>query len=357
MNETRYEKIAIIRLSALGDIIHALPAYTLLKETFPQSKIYWIVEPVGAKLLKIFLDIDSIIVLDLKRNGVLNKCKEIKRISSMYKKTFDLVLDFQGLLKSAVLAWFLKAKVSIGFHKKNLREPISRFFYKQSIDYFDETHHVALKNVHLADFNGKIAASGIWDSDKRTINWERVNTKWKDLTPWEPGVKQFLSQHQLGINNFLIINIGGGWETKLMDIYQYIEIINGIKNKYRTVILWGNEEEKKVAEEISQKTGAVMSDFFNFSQLILFFTYSRLIVTGDTLALHLADLVKIPTIGIFGPTSPFRNGSLLEESISIYEKLPCGFCYKKKCGTIECIRKINIGKIIDSIKKLYERYN
>ena len=159
------------------------------------------------------------------------------------------------------------------------------------------------------------------------------------------------------MGNFLIVNIGGGWESKLMHIHQYIKIINGIKNKYKTVILWGNEKEKKVAEEISQKTGAVMSDFFNFSELILFITYSRLIVTGDTLALHLADLVKTPTVGIFGPTSPFRNGSLIEESISIYEKLPCGFCYKKKCDTIECIRKINIGKIIKSIEKLYERYN
>ncbi len=357
MNETKYEKIAIIKLSALGDIIHALPAYTLLQEAFPQSKIFWIVEPMGAKLLEIFVDTDHIIVLELKKKGILNKFKEIKRISSMYRKTFDLVLDFQGLLKSAVLAWLLNGKVSIGFHKKNLREPLSRFFYKQGVDFFAETHHVALKNVHLTDFNGQVAASGIWDSDKRTINWERFNIKYKDLTPWEAGVKQFLSRHQLGINNFLIVNIGGGWESKLMNIHQYIEIINGIKNKYRTVILWGNDKEKKVAEEISQKTGAVMSDFFNFSQLILFLTYSRLIVTGDTLALHLADLVKTPTVGIFGPTSPYRNGSLMEESISIYEKLPCSFCYKKKCGTIECIKKINIGKIIKSIEKLYERCN
>ncbi len=357
MNETQYEKIAIIRLSALGDIIHALPAYTLLQEAFPQSKIYWIVEPMGAKLLEIFVDTDRIIALDLKKKGVLNKFKEIKRISSMYRKTFDLVLDFQGLLKSAVLAWLLKGKVSIGFHKKNLREPLSRFFYKQGVDFFDETNHVALKNIHLADFNGQVAASGIWDSDKKKINWDRLNIKCEDLTPWETGVKQFLSRHQLGINNFLIVNIGGGWESKLMQTHQYIKIINSIKNKYKTVILWGNEKEKKVAEEISQKTGTVMSDFFNFSELILFTNYSRLIVTGDTLALHLADLVKTPTVGIFGPTSPIRNGSLMEESISIYEKLPCGFCYKKKCGTIECIKKINIGKIIKSVEKLYEKYN
>ena len=120
------------------------------------------------------------------------------------------------------------------------------------------------------------------------------------------------------------------------------------------VILWGNEKEKKLAEQISKKTDVLLSPFLNFSELILFIKYSRLILTPDTLALHLADLVKTPSIGIFGPTSPFRNGSLLKKSISIYEKLPCGFCYKKKCGTIECIQKINLEKVIKSIELLYE---
>jgi lipopolysaccharide heptosyltransferase I len=355
----KYKKIAIIRLSALGDIIHTLPAFTLLREAFPHSKISWIVEPVGAKLLENFQGIDEIFILDLRKKGIFYKLKQVRKIRSMVRKgkTFDLVLDFQGLLKSAILAWLLKGKVSIGFHKKNLREPLSRFFYKQTVDFFEETNHVALKNLHLARLGSQVSTSSIWDSDRKKINWYRLNIKWGDLTPWEKGVKQFLSQHQLEMGNFLIVNIGGGWESKLMHIHQYIKIINGIKKKYKTVILWGNEKEKKVAEEISEKTGTVMSDFFNFSELILFITYSRLIVTGDTLALHLADLVKTPTVGIFGPTSPSRNGSLMEESISIYKKLPCSFCYKKKCGTIECIQKINIEKIIESVETLYERYN
>jgi heptosyltransferase-1 len=355
----KYKKIAIVRLSALGDIIHTLPAFTLLRETFPHSKISWIVEPAGAKLLENFPGIDEIFVFDLRKKGIFNKLKQISNIRSMARKgnTFDLVLDFQGLLKSAIPAWLLKGKVTVGFHKKNLREPLSRFFYKQTVDFFEETNHVALKNIHLARSGSQVSTSGIRDNDRDKINWYRQDIKWGDLAPWEKGVKQFLSRHRLEMGHFLIVNIGGGWESKLMHINQYIKIIKGLKNKYKTVILWGNEKEKKVAEEISQKTGAVMSDFFNFSELILFITYSRLIVTGDTLALHLADLVKTPSVGIFGPTSPARNGSLMEESISIYKKLPCSFCYKKKCGTIECIQKMNIEKIIQSIETLYERYN
>jgi ADP-heptose:LPS heptosyltransferase len=131
--------------------------------------------------------------------------------------------------------------------------------------------------------------------------------------------------------------------------------VKSIKEKYPVVVLWGNEKEKRTAEEICRETGVILADFFDFSQLIVFIRSSRLIVTGDTLALHLADLVKIPSVGIFGPTLPSRNGSLMEDSISVYKKLPCGFCYKKKCGTIECIKKINSKKIVESIETLYEK--
>lgn len=357
MDETKYKRIAIIRLTALGDIIHALPAFALLREAFPQSKICWLVEPAGAKLLENFTGIDEIIIVDLKRNGFFSKLKEVRRIRYLYGKkgNFDLVLDFQGLLKSAVLAWLLRGGVSVGFNKRNLKEPLARFFYKRSVDVFDEANHVAIKNIHLADFAGDLSARRLRPDNQGKIDWDKINIPLRDLSYMQEEVEQFLAAHRLEKNNFLVLNVGGGWETKLLSLQQYIEVINGIKDKYPVVVLWGNEKEKTTAEEICRETGAALADFFNFSQLIVFLRYARLVVTGDTLALHLADLVKTPSVGIFGPTSPYRNGSLLEDSISVFEKLSCGFCYKKKCGTIECIKKINTKNIIESIETLYEK--
>jgi ADP-heptose:LPS heptosyltransferase len=175
MNEPEYKNIAILRLSALGDIIHTLRAFTLLREAYPVAKISWFVEPAGAKLLKNFRGIDQIIEIDLKQKGLANKIREVRRMRSLFgkTKTFDLVLDFQGLLKSAFLAWLLDGTMTVGFHKKNLREPLARFFYKRTVDFFYENgrddladpsghmnhaHHVVLKNIHLANFNGRIAA-------------------------------------------------------------------------------------------------------------------------------------------------------------------------------------------------------
>jgi len=369
MNEPEYKNIAVIRLSALGDIIHTLWAFTLLRGAYPHAKISWFAEPAGAKLLENFPGIDRVIVTNFKQKGLANKIKEAKRIRSLYGKTkkFDLVLDFQGLLKSAFLAWILNGAVTVGFHKKNLREPLARFFYRRTVDFFDDRAlHVVLKNIHLANFNGRIAAltppqlpPPLHPNGLKKMDWDRVKVQLADLSPWEKAMQEFLARHGLEMSNFLALNVGGGWQSKLLFPGQYIDIVNGVKEKYgcRVVILWGNEKEQKVAQEVSGSTGAVMADFFNFSQLLLFIRCARVLVSGDSLPLHLADLVKTPSLGIFTATSPFRNGSLMPDSVSIYEKLPCGFCYKKKCGTIECIKNLDINKIIQTIGTLYEKFS
>ncbi|MCP4156648.1 MAG: glycosyltransferase family 9 protein [bacterium] len=354
MQESKYKNIAIIRLSALGDIIHTLPAFFFLRAAYPHAKISWIVNPMGAKLLKNFKGIDEIITFDLKKKGLFKKIKEIFRMRSQYKKAFDLVLDFQGLLKSAFLVRLLKSNRSVGFHKNNLREHQLHFFYKETAPFFDESNHVALKNLHLAGFGGNVSIDSIWDRDKNKVHWDKINIRTCDLQPWRRGVSDFLTRNNLEPGHFLILNIGGGWETKLLPIHRYIEIVNRLKDKYKPVILWGNEKEKRVAETVCEETGAVLADFFNFSELILFLGDCRTIVTGDTLALHLADMIRKPSVGLFGPTSPFRNGSIMKQSESLYKKLPCGFCYKKKCGKIECLDKIKTEAIILAIEKRYE---
>ncbi|MCI0471245.1 MAG: hypothetical protein L0Y73_06290, partial [Candidatus Aminicenantes bacterium] len=149
MKQTNYSRIAILKLSSLGDIIHTLPAFSILRKSYPGAKISWIAAPAGAKLLENFPGIDEIIVVDLKSPSLVNKFREVKRIISKYRGKFDLIIDFQGLLKSAVLAYLLKS-YTVGFHKKNLREPLARFCYNKSASIFAEGRHVIWKNIHLA---------------------------------------------------------------------------------------------------------------------------------------------------------------------------------------------------------------
>ncbi|MGD2086586.1 MAG: glycosyltransferase family 9 protein [Candidatus Aminicenantes bacterium] len=343
MTVLEYKNIAIIRLSSLGDIVHAIPAFNLLRKQFPGSKISWFVENSGAKLLKNVAGIDEIITLNLKVKGLFNKIKDILRIRSLYRKQFDLIIDFQGLLKSSLLAWILKG-YSLGFAKGNLKEPLARYFYKQQADPFDENNHVIYKNLHL--IRGLV----------HNFNPAVVEYPLKHI-PASQKLEGFLRENHLEKNKYIILNIGGGWESKLLAPTQNIEIINKIKNKcgFPVVILWGNEKERQVAREIARKTQTLMTEFFDFSELILLIQYSCLTVSADTLALHVADMVRVPSVGFFGPTSPRRNGSLLAASVHVLKKMECSFCYKKKCGKVDCIKKLDIDQIIEAIEKIYEK--
>jgi heptosyltransferase-1 len=118
------------------------------------------------------------------------------------------------------------------------------------------------------------------------------------------------------------------------------------------VMLWGNEKERETAAAVSRLSGVLLAAFMNFSDLIYFIAQARLVISGDTLALHLADMTRTPAVGIFGPSSPQRNGPLFSESRALYRELPCSFCYRRKCDTMVCLNDIVIKDIIEAARKI-----
>ena len=132
------DRIAIIRLSSLGDIVHALPAFQALRTRFPDAHITWIAEPAGAALLGNFPGIDQVLVLDLKsRPGLAARVLCLIRFIRLWRGQFDLLFDFQGLIKSALLA-FLLGGVRLGFGRGNTRETPAALFYSRRASRFPE---------------------------------------------------------------------------------------------------------------------------------------------------------------------------------------------------------------------------
>lgn len=343
MTETKplsLKNIAIIRLSSLGDIIHTLPAFQVLRTRFPETGISWFAEPAGARLLKNFSGIDEIIVVDLKKQKLRENIHQLKTLLKLHRRRFDRVIDFQGLLKSALLAWLLKCE-SIGFHRNNLKEALAAHFYTRQGEEFDEKRHVIQKNLEL------LTVLGIRQAP---IEYPRMLDAEKNLVP------QFMRKHRLVPGRFIILNIGGGWPSKILNLEQNLEIVNRLKDKYPLVLLWGNERERKLADRISRSTCIPLTVFFEFHELFDFIRQSRLVITADTLALHAADMVNTPSVGIFGPTDPNRNGSLLAESRSVFLQTDCSFCYKKKCDTMKCLRHIDIAEIERSVNIIHEKH-
>lgn len=333
------ERIAIIRLSSLGDIVHALPAFQQLRRHFPTARISWIAEAPGASLLENFSGIDDIVTFDLKsRRGWTAKAIYLFRFVRRHRRTFDLLIDFQGLLKSALLAWLL-GKPRLGFCRRNAREPAAALFYSRRADFFPEDQHVIFKNLHLLS---------VLDIHHAAVHYPPTkNAPSRRLDQWLAG----LGWPDRG---YVILNVGGGWASKLLSAAQWQEIAAMLRDDHPLVVLWGNEREKELAATVARQGGALLAEFMDFNDLIHFISRARLVISGDTLALHLADLTRTPALGIFGPTSPRRNGPLHPQSRTIVRQLPCSFCYRRQCDTMACLRGIAMQDIVDAARKMDE---
>jgi heptosyltransferase-1 len=334
--------IAIIRLSSLGDIVHTLPAFQLLRKHFPETRITWIVEGPGATLLENFSGIDDILVFNLKsQKGLCAKIFFLINFVRRQRRRFDLLIDFQGLIKSALLAFFLGGS-RLGFSARNAREPMAALFYSRRAVFFPEERHVIFKNIHLLSV--------------LEINETMVEYPLKKLSA-SPQLQQLMSGLNWPDKRYIILNIGGGWPTKILSVTQWLEIADGLKPDYPLVLLWGNEQEKETAVAVARQSGVALTFFMNFSDLICFISEALLVISGDTLALHLADMAKTPAVGIFGPSSPQRNGPLFSQSRVICQKQQCSFCYRRKCDTMTCLKNIVIADIVAAARKIDESNN
>jgi len=332
------KKITIIKLSSLGDIIHTLPAFNILRKNLPEAKINWVVEKTGKNILRFVDGIDEIYTINTRElRKRINIKENLSRIKKLKNIKSDVSLDFQGTLKSAIVTRITNSKIKAGFNKNNLKEKPAYFFYNKTASYFNEKNHITKKNINLL----------------KTIG----------IKPQEPVYPDFLLENSVktttlekiksyDLDTSVILNVGGGWVTKRLETEKWIQLSNKIaSDNYSPLILWGNNYEKKIAEKVVNNSKALLLPFFKIKELLFFLTKIKLLISGDTLPLHMADALKIPTISFFGPTPPDRNGPLNQESKIIYYPLECSGCFKRECKKIECIKKISVNDLYKAFKK------
>jgi heptosyltransferase-1 len=339
------EKITIVKLSSLGDIIHTLPAYNILRGNYPEAEITWVVEKSGEKILRLVKGIDKINTIDTKtlRKGK-NIKNNIKKIRAIKKIKSDIVFDFQGTLKSAVITGLISSKIKIGFNKKNLKEKGATFFYNKHGEYFNELSHIIKKNISLLKIIGI--------SPPKQIIFPEFKIREDILSS--------VDKKTIGINykDSVILNIGAGWKTKKIDIKKWIELSKRVISRgIFPIILWGTEQEKKDAQIITEALNLKLTPFFKIEELFILFKKVRVVVSSDSFPLHLAEALNTPTIALFGPTPPSRNGPINPDSKIIYHELKCSNCFKKICAKPICMKKITVDDIFNNILSFYKIVN
>ncbi len=336
----------IIRLSSLGDIIHTLPAFSALRKNYTEAKISWVVEKEGKEILDFVPGIDKIIVSHTRGQHLNIKkfWQEISRLKRGLKNENQVAFDFQGLVKSGFLAFLSGAKKRIGFHRKNLREPLARFFYTEKLEKNPETIHVINKNLKLLTRIGIKEETYEFPLILPDELLETVRMKLRE--------KGYDGQKKL-----VLFNVGAAWKTKRWFPERWIELIEIMKKKkeFFPLILWGNEEEKALADTIREKTRIPLSPFLSLKEVIAAVKESSLLVSGDTFALQVACAFSRPVVGIFGPTNPRRNGPFDPRDKVAFHELECSYCYKRACSSLECLKKITPEEVASLSLQLLEK--
>lgn len=284
-------RLAIVKLSAMGDIIHAMVALQFIKQHYPHIVIDWIVEESFKGVLQNHPHINEIYTLNLKsiKKNRRKIFEEIKKVRHYAKQEYDLVIDAQGLIKSAIVSKLLGKKVA-GFSKHSTREGFASFFYNTKVEIAYD------KNV--IERNAKVLSAPL----SFEITSEQLHKK-EPFLYFEPSQKvDDLIEKE---SKTVLFVIGASWPSKMYSKEKFVKIINTIKEN--CYVIWGSEEEKKIALYIASQSCAKVAPKLSLDELKALISKADLLIGNDTGPTHMAWALNRPSITLFGNTPGYRN--------------------------------------------------
>lgn len=337
-------RILFVKLSSIGDVVHTLPALAAARRALPSAEISWAVEKSSAEILRGNRLIDNVIELDTRalRGKVIEEIvlDASRQMRELRRFRYDVALDFQGLLKSAMIAKLSKAPRRCGFDKKSLREPASRFLLTETVEVPKEIH-IVRKNLRLAE-----KALGITvPADNFEFPIETDDAHRAEAEKIIAGAGE----------NFAILNPAGGWTTKLWHAEKFGALADRLwEENGLTAVVATAPHEKDLAHKVLQNSRAgkifaaqpTLKGFYELARR------ARVYVGGDTGPTHLAVAANCPIVGIFGPTEWWRNGSPNARDICV-ERLDIGCridCHRRSCANWICM-DIPVETVADAVQK------
>ncbi|HEX7708480.1 MAG TPA: glycosyltransferase family 9 protein [Thermoanaerobaculia bacterium] len=271
-------RLLVLRLSALGDVIHTIPAVVALRDAFPRGMISWAVEAPYCELVEIVAGVEAIPV-SMKKWGLSPISSRSAIIDTWYSlRRAGVSVDFQGLLKSAMLGWLSGASVRFGLHRDVIREKAALAFLTRPVA-VDPRRHVVEQNLELA-FNVLHGAT------PGTPNWNAFPEPTNALRELEGAI---------------VLLPGAGKRNKIWPPERFGELARRIGA--RAVVAWGPPDRL-----LAEATGAPLAPPTNLRELAWLLRHARVVVGGDTGPLHLAAALGTKVVGLYGPTNPRRTG-------------------------------------------------
>jgi heptosyltransferase-1 len=285
-------KVAIVKLSALGDIVHAMVGLQFIKAQMPDIQIDWIVEERYAELLNYNPDIGNVLAVDLKslKNEKIGIFKQIQKIRSYADKQYDLVIDAQGLIKSAITAKLIGKRLA-GFDVRSIREKLASLLYDVKIN--------CAYDANTIDRNVLVLSKPLG----LNITQEQILHKKPFLffNDEDTDIDHFFVQE----NNTIIFVIGSTWDSRNYPPRKFVTIAEALQQN--CWVVWGSEQEKNTAEWMASQSNRIkVMPRLNLNGLKSVIAKANLLIGNDTGPTHMAWALNRPSITIFGPTPVSR---------------------------------------------------
>jgi heptosyltransferase-1 len=345
-------RVLLVRLGALGDIVHAVPAALALAAAAPGADIDWLVEPRHRAVLDLFdLPVRPIEIGSAEREGgafagrgggafagrgggalaPLAIGELWGTIRALRRRAYDVAIDLQGLIKSAVWARLSGARRVIGFARPALREPSAALMYTEAVDP-GIYGHVIQKNVTLVGAIG--TGAGL-----------------------HGGIAMPLKPDSGSANSasapYAILNPGAGWPNKRWAPDRFGAVADRLQQHHglAVTVTWGPGEEPLARAVVEASSGAAQhAPPTTLPELLALVRNAQLVISGDTGPLHLAAAAATPIVALFGPTDPRRNGPWASDDVSVSEFHRCVCHHKRQCSReTRCLDDIGVDDVMRAV--------
>ena len=332
----------MIRLSALGDVVRTLPSLAVMKKNFPSAKISWMVEEKSSDILFGQPELNEVIVFprtawaeSLVRGRWWSLGKEaIGFIKKLRQERFDLVVDFHGIFKSGLFSMMSEAEVRVGFERGSCKE----------WNYLFNNRRVSLPNNRISRFERNL----------RLLQGVGLETKDSTLSPYiSPEDRRytidFLERHGLLAQYPLVaLHPGTSEKTRYKRWFpgEYAQVADRLVEELGAsiIVTWGPGE-RETAERVQslmRRSSVLSCPTRSLKQLAGIYQNCHLYIGGDTGPMHIASLVGVPVVAIYGPTDPVVNAPYAgTPSVQVRKNLPCSPCRDRNCQKLDCLRAVN----------------
>lgn len=332
-------RILIVRLSAIGDVVHGIPVLCALRSRMPGAHLGWVVEGRAAHLLDGHPALDALVRVP---RGWLRSPREVWRLRQRLRALrFDTAIDLQCLTKSAVAAWLSGARRRIGKAGEDGRE-LSRWFHNEL---------VAAGGDHVIDHYLELCRPlGIESPEVRFDLPERAEDR--------QSIESFLQTCGMKRRRFAILNPGAGWPSKIWPAERYGELARHLARNHgvESIAVWGGATELPLAEAIVRSSDghARLAPPTTMTELAALCRRATLFVGSDTGPMHLAVAVGTPTISMHGPSRAEWCGAYGPTNIRLQVRYEEGSALERRKADDSAMRAIEMPMVAEACDRLLQ---